>query len=273
MNDAIHIIVLASAAAALGAAAGWSARAVVQRRRLRRRQRFFGLPAGSECVLVTGQEPGAGGRGLSRHDAYALLELSGLIRECGAHPQIAAHEEVGQGFGTRTEFCVGGPASNRRTGAHLRSMLPGVAVEGGHGGRRDATAFTVGQETYRLAEGEAEYALLARLRGPEGGRPVFLAAGQRGIAGQAAVRYLVRHQARLARAHGPDGTFCLLLKVVNSDAYGPDLVELVADVTRVAATAPPGGTGTTETAGTSETAGTTEPAEASGTEKSARKSS
>lgn len=249
MNHDIRIIVLGLVAAALGAAAGWSARAVAQRRRLRRRQRFFGLPAGSECLLVAGQEPGAGGRGLSRQDTFALLELSGLVRECGAHAQIAAPEEVGQGFGTRTEFCVGGPAANRRTGAHLRSMLPGVAVDGG---RREVTAFTLGGETHRLVEGEAEYALLARLRGPEGGRPVFLAAGQRGIAGQAAVRYLVRHQARLARAHGLDGTFCLLLKVVNSDAYGPDVVELVADVTRVAATPPPGGP---ETAGTGEPGG------------------
>ncbi|MDP5316890.1 hypothetical protein [Streptomyces poriferorum] len=28
--------------------------------------------------------------------------------------------------------------------------------------------------------------------------------------------------------------FCLLLKVVNSQAYGPDVVELVGDVTRAA---------------------------------------
>ena len=35
------------------------------------------------------------------------------------------------------------------------------------------------------------------------------------------------------------GSFVLLLKVVNSQAYGPDVVELVGDVTRAAQTPAP----------------------------------
>jgi hypothetical protein len=58
----------------------------------------------------------------------------------------------------------------------------------------------------------------------------------------AAARYLARHQARLTRRYGRKGTFCLLLKVLNSEAYGPAVVELVGDVTRAATTPPPGGT-------------------------------
>lgn len=46
-------------------------------------------------------------------------------------------------------------------------------------------------------------------------------------------RYLARNYEKLARKHA-NNTFCLLLKVVNSQAYGPDVVELVADVTRAA---------------------------------------
>ncbi|GAA0490892.1 hypothetical protein GCM10009544_59690 [Streptomyces stramineus] len=104
----------------------------------------------------------------------------------------------------------------------------------------DGGAFTVGGETYRVEKGIAEYVLLARLTGPEGGRPVFLASGQRSVTNQAAVRHLVRHHTRYARRYGLDGTFCVLLKVVNSDAYGPDLVEQVADVTAAATAVGPG---------------------------------
>ncbi|GAA4971185.1 hypothetical protein GCM10023257_04070 [Streptomyces hyderabadensis] len=54
--------------------------------------------------------------------------------------------------------------------------------------------------------------------------------------GHEATRYLARHHEKLARKHG-NNFFVLLLKVVNSQAYGPDVVELVGDVTR-AATSP-----------------------------------
>ena len=122
-------------------------------------------------------------------------------------------------------------------------MLPGVEINTDSAPGPDQGAITVGGQTYRLEKGEVEYVLLARLaaaRDSGNDRPVFLSSGQRGIANQAAIRYLARHHARLARKHGVDGTFCLLLKVVNSQAYGSDVVELVADVTKAAATAPKG---------------------------------
>lgn len=84
----------------------------------------------------------------------------------------------------------------------------------------------------------AEYVLLARLTAGQASRPVFLFCGQRAITNQAASRYLARHHEKLARKHGRD-SFCLLLKVVNSQAYGPDVVELVADVTKAAQEAAP----------------------------------
>jgi hypothetical protein len=76
------------------------------------------------------------------------------------------------------------------------------------------------------------------LTGPEGGRPVFVAGGQRPVDNQAAVRHLARHHGRLTRRYGPDRTFCLLPEVVDSEAYGPDVTEPVADVTRAALPAP-----------------------------------
>ena len=96
----------------------------------------------------------------------------------------------------------------------------------------DRGAFVIGGERYRLDIGSVEYVLLARLTAGQEGRPVFLLCGQRSVTSQAAARYLARHHARLARKHGARGNFCLLLRVVNSQAYGPDVVELVGDVTR-----------------------------------------
>lgn len=237
MSDDVRTLVLAAAALVLGLLAGWLVRGVLWRRRLQRKQRFFGLPKESECLLVVPRDPGARGWSLARHDAFALLELAAVVQECGAHAEVLAHDTAWQGFGARTEFCIGGPASNLRLAAHLRSMLPGVDVNVDPVPGPDQGAITVGKDTYRLEKGTVEHVLLARLAaaGDSGNdRPVFLSAGQRGIANQAATRYLARNHARLARKYGVDGTFCLLLRVVNSQAYGADVVELVADVTKAA---------------------------------------
>jgi hypothetical protein len=122
--------------------------------------------------------------------------------------------------------------------AHLGTLLPGVKVDTSTEQGPGRGAFTVDGKTYEWRPGEVEHVLLARLTAGGNGRPVFLAGGQRSVSNQAAVRYLTRHHHALARKHGVEGSFCLLLKVVNSEAYGPDVVELVADITRAARTAP-----------------------------------
>ncbi|MFE4175344.1 hypothetical protein ACFRR7_25430 [Streptomyces sp. NPDC056909] len=232
MTDDIRNIVLGVVAAGVSASLGWLARTYLWRRRLRRKQAFFGLPGNSECLLVVNREAGGDGA-VHRHDVFALLELSALIKDCGAHAEIVQHDTARQGFGERTEFCVGGPASNRRMAAHLASLLPGVKVNTEPEPKADRGAFQIGSERYRAEPGVGEYVLLARLTAGEGERPVFLFCGQRAITNQAASRYLARHHEKLARKYGGNA-FCLLLKVVNSHAYGPDVVELVADVTRAA---------------------------------------
>jgi hypothetical protein len=237
MSDDLRNLVLVLAALVIGLVAGWLVRGVLWRRRLQRKQRFFGLPKESECLLVVPRDQGARGWSLARHDAFALLELAAVVQECGAHAEILAHDTSWQGFGARTEFCVGSPATNIRLAAHLRSMLPGIEVNVDPMSGPEQGAITVGKDVYRLEKGAVEHVLLARLAaaGDSGNdRPVFLSSGQRGIADQAATRYLARNHARLARKYGVDGTFCLLLRVVNSQAYGSDVVELVADVTKAA---------------------------------------
>ncbi len=78
-----------------------------------------------------------------------------------------------------------------------------------------------------------EYVLLARVTTEGRARPVFLFCGRSAITHQDATRHLTRRHERLARKYGT-GAFVLLLKVLNSGAYGPDVVELVAEVSRAA---------------------------------------
>lgn len=113
MTDDVRNIVLGVIAAGISAALGWLARTYLWRRKLRRKQAFFGLPGNSECLLVVNRDAGGDGA-VHRHDVFALLELSALIKDCSAHAQILYHDIAQQGIGERTEFCVGGPVSNRR---------------------------------------------------------------------------------------------------------------------------------------------------------------
>ncbi|WP_328767663.1 hypothetical protein [Streptomyces sp. NBC_00286] len=237
MTDDVRNIVLGAALAVIGAALGWLARTYLWKRRLRRKQAFFGLPENSESLLVVNRDAGGPDLTVVRHDVAALLELSALIKDCGAHSQLVAHDAAQQGFGERTEFCVGHPSANRRMAAHLHSLLPGIRLNTDPEPGPDRGAFHIGGETYRLEPGKTEYAFFARLTAGQGHmtRPVFVFCGQRAITNQAATRYLARQHEKLARKHG-NNSFVLLLKVVNSQAYGSDVVELVADVTKAAQT-------------------------------------
>ncbi|MFE0134635.1 hypothetical protein ACFWY6_24180 [Streptomyces sp. NPDC059037] len=235
MTEDVRNIALGLIAAGLCAVLGWLARSYLWRRKLRRKQAFFGLPDNSESLLVVNRDGGGPDLTVVRHDVFALLELAALIKDCGAHAQLVAHDAAQQSFGERTEFCVGAPAANRRMAAHMHSLLPGVRVNTDPEPGPDRGAFQIGSERYRMEGGTSEYVILARLTAGQGqeARPVFLFCGQRAITNQAATRYLARNHEKLARKHGGN-TFVLLLKVVNSQAYGADVVELVADVTRAA---------------------------------------
>ncbi|MDH6547758.1 hypothetical protein M2160_001866 [Streptomyces sp. SAI-117] len=238
MNDDVRNIVLGVVTAGISATLGWLARTYLWKRKLRRKQAFFGLPDNSESLLVVNRDAGSTDLAVHRYDVFALLELSALIKDCGAHAEVITQDAARQGFGERTEFCVGGPTSNRRMMAHIAAMLPGVLVkvDSSEPGPVRMT-YQIGSERYLLEKGVAEYVLLARLTAGQPGqsRPVFLFCGQTAITNQAATRYLARNHERLSRKYR-DNSFVLLLKVVNSQAYGPDVAELVADVTRAAQT-------------------------------------
>lgn len=125
MDDNLREIVLGVLAAGVTTSLGWFGRTCLWRRRLRRTQRSLGLPPHSECLPVVGRKAGTGEGAVAREDVFALMELSALIKDCGAHAQVLSHDTVRQGFGERAEFCIGGPVANHRTAAHLHSLLPG----------------------------------------------------------------------------------------------------------------------------------------------------
>ncbi|MFJ5232819.1 hypothetical protein ACIQBJ_23345 [Kitasatospora sp. NPDC088391] len=245
MTDGVLNVVLGLIASAISAGLGWLAQTLRRRRRLERERAFFGLPDDGEALLVVNQHPASpSSKSVSRNDVYALMELAALVRGCGARATLTGHDQVRQGLGDKTEFCVGGPASNVRTAAHLASWLPGVVfVPAPAGADSPAPSLRVGAREFGLAPAAGEsdgsaYALLARVHLRPGSRPVFLIAGQTSVSNHAAVRYLAAHHRGLARRHGSDGAFAVVLRVVNARAYGPDVVEFEADLT-AAATARP----------------------------------
>ncbi|MGW2375329.1 MULTISPECIES: hypothetical protein [Kitasatospora] len=247
MNDNVLNVLLGLVASAISAGLGWLAQALRRRRTVERVRAFFGLPAGSECLIVVPRSIGAGSDAgtVTRRDAYALMSLAGLVEGCGARAEIVAHDSAKRGLGAKTEFCIGGPVSNERTAAHLAWGLPGAVVTSG--ADPGSNVIVVGDRDF-TADEEHVHTLLARIATADGGRPVFLVSGQTGTANQAGVRYLVAHHRELARRHGRNGTFALVLRVVKPRAYGPDMVELAADVTaealRPSPTAAPVGSST-----------------------------
>jgi hypothetical protein len=242
MSNGVTDLAVNIAAGLLTAVLLWLAQWSLRRRRLQRTRDFFGLQAGTDCLLVVNRHASSANElSVHRRDVFALLELAGLIKLCGARAEVVSHDEVRRGFGEKAEFCIGGPSSNSRTAAHLKWKLPGVDIESRLGASapppNDGLAIRIGDVTYSREPG-AGYALLAKVVAEERPRPVFLISGQTAVTNQAAVRYLVAHERKLARRYGTKGGFCAILKVINPDAYGPDVVEWAADVTDTAFRAP-----------------------------------
>jgi len=212
-------IVLGVASSAVSAVLAWSLQAALRRGRLNRKRAFFGMPPGTECLVVAPRKAGTTSeeRVVAQRDVYAMMELAALVSDCGATAEIIGAGEVRQGVGGRAEFCIGGPLSNERTAAHLRWRLPGVSVTAEW--EAGVNSLTIGEQTYVREKGLVEYA---------------------------ASRVLSHRHRELIRAHGRDGTFALLLRVLQPDAYGPDVVEFVGDVTAQASLPSPAAAAATE---------------------------
>jgi hypothetical protein len=232
MLDSAWNVLLNVVASAITGVAVWLGQRALWRRRLERKRRFYGLRPGEDCVLVVNRHHSSPrDSSVNRTDVSALLLLAGVLAECGARPRVLFHDQPSDDLGERTEFCLGGPSSNVRTVAHLRQRLPGVSMP-----ERDpeGPVIRVAADVFRVERDVAVHVLLAKLPGRGRSGPVFVISGLTALANQAAVGYLTARWRELARAHGLDGAFCLVLRVVEPAVYGPSLVELVLDATATA---------------------------------------
>nr|WP_296072547.1 hypothetical protein [uncultured Actinoplanes sp.] len=221
-------------ASIIAGTAAWLAGFLLRRRKLSRERAFFGLSAGSSCLLAVSRHASSPREfSVHRRDVAALVELATIARECGARADRVGENQPTGEIGRLTEFCVGGPgAASPRSATHVRTILRGVTYEVFDETKR-RMSFTVGGTQYALSP-EASYVLLARFWGPAGGHPVFFIGGLSAGSNLAGARFLAAHHSELARTHGADRPFALVLRIVEPTAYGTDFTELVADVSDVA---------------------------------------
>jgi hypothetical protein len=214
-----------------GAVWAWG-RARVTRRQ-RERARFFGLSPGDTCRIVAPQAFGAP-RTISKHDLFSIVELAKLMRDLRADLDVVGSGEGTYGVGDLTEFCVGGPTANVRMQSHLARFLPGISIRSAPPDSPDSGAIvTAGQEFLRERDSR-EYVLVARIRPPVGGHPLFLICGQTGITNRAAASYLRESYHRISSARGAGENWCIVLRVVAPAVYGHQMTELAADVSTTA---------------------------------------
>jgi hypothetical protein len=222
-------------ASVVAGVAVWLAQRVSSYRRLARKRAFFGLSDGADCLLTVARHAASPHQlSVHRRDVSALVELATVAKECGARAELVSEDDIPQGIGRSTEFCVGGPSGNPRTAAHLRAILPGVQVALDD---PDLT-YTIGTNSFRRELDRAEYVLFARAWGPSGGRPVFILGGQTARTNLAAARFLAAKYRELHRRYGAAQPFCLVLRIVEPAVYGADFAEIVADVSTAAFEAP-----------------------------------
>lgn len=228
-NVSLNII-----ASVITGSAVWLVTKAMAWRRLRRMQVFFGLTGGEECLVVVPRHASSHrGNSVHRNDAAALLELTTVLGDCRARPEVVFHDDVYQGAVDKAEFCIGGPEANQRTAAHLRSAVPNLR----HARFEDdpeGVTISVGEHHFPAEMGRSEYVALAKIQREEQDKPAFLICGQTSVSNRAAARYLQRNYARLMRTHGLRKRFCLILRVVESNTYGPAVVELARDATQEA---------------------------------------
>lgn len=224
-------------ASVIAGCAVWLAQRGLRYRRLAKRRAFFGVVSDEHCLLVVARHASSPSEhSVSSRDVAALVELAAMVKSCGGHADLAPSNTTVATLGRQTEFCVGGPTTNPRTAVHLRALLPGVRFEYGDLGGGQM-AWWVGDTPFRR-DPQATHVVVAKVFAPGSTRPLFVVAGQVSAANFAAARFLATRFASLAAQYGSTRRFCLVLRVTEPTTYGPDFVEIAADVTETAFHAP-----------------------------------
>lgn len=224
MNDlAINLL-----ASAIAGSAVWLSQWFVRVRRLARLRAFLGVAAGSACIVAVSRHAASShSMSVHRRDVAAVVEVATLLRLCGASADVLISDADLRGVGETTEFCIGGPSTNRRTAAHLRRFVPGLTVDLYETDPDGLTLHLAGRE-FRRVPGVEEFVLIFRIPVEVGAkRPLWIICGQTARSNHAAARYLNTESRMLIRRFGRRRGFCLALKVVNPTTYDHRYVELV----------------------------------------------
>ena len=114
--------------------------------------------------------------------------------------------------------------------SHLARFLPGVSIHSSPPDSPDAGAIVTAGQEFRRERDSREYVLVAKVRPPGGGHPLFLICGQTAITNRAAASYLRDRYREISSVHGAGGSWCIVLRVVAPSSYGHQMTELAADV-------------------------------------------
>jgi hypothetical protein len=201
---------------------------------LNRRAAFFGLSPGESSLAVMNQKPDSLNT-MSHADVQTLVEVVKLTNEIGSKLEIAPFDEILEPAGKVTEFCLGGPDSNRRTKVHLETFLRGIILKPYAPGDPDNIAIATKDAIYRYKKNESEYAILARFYPNETANPVILICGQTARSNRGAIHYLIEHYDQALREkYGNKRQFCLMIGLRSPSTYGYKSVYLEEDLTGIA---------------------------------------
>jgi hypothetical protein len=228
-------IVIGLVTSVLSGGSVWAWRRAAIATSVHRKAAFFGLAPGSTCLVAMPNRwdrPGA----TSHNDVYALVEVVKLADELKCPTEMVPANQLHGGNGNRTEFCIGGPVSNPRTGALLAGYLPGVAMRDLNDGHDPLAIIAAGQRFQWRDQRRYDYALVAKFTPAHSHAPVIIICGQTSISNRAAISFLRREYLSLAKRMASPDRFCLVLKISAVDGSSYQAVELAADVTTAAFT-------------------------------------
>jgi hypothetical protein len=154
-----------------------------------------------------------------------------IICEINGEVAIAAFDKALEPAGGTTEFCVGSPGSNERTGAHVKNFMKNLSNTPYSKDSPDSLAIHIAGETYRHKQGELEYVVLAKIVPNQYSHPIFLVSGQSSLGNKASIHFLAKNYKKVLWEKYKYNSFCLLLRIREPRLYGYKSVELVKDIT------------------------------------------
>lgn len=197
---------------------------------------FFEIKPNDTCYIILNNDPRSP-KTMAHGDVETLIETVKIVHELGGNVEVAPFDEKPKGVGIMTEFCIGGPDSNKRTKAHLANHFNGLRFHDYSPGNPDSIAIEFEGKKYRYEKNEdgtlkQAYAILAKFRNNElpNSRPVFLICGQTQVTNKSAISYLMQNYKKLGKEFN-DKPFCLIVKPRDYKSYGYQDVVRVDNLT------------------------------------------